>query len=150
MRSPREDGDAPVARQPALARALAELSGLSPAYFGMVMATGVVSLAAHLMAMPRIAQTLFHLNVVVYAVLWMLTVLRMARHSQRFFGDMIDHLRGPGFFTTVAGTSVLGSQFVLLAVDYRVGTALWVVVGQAVCQRELAKPAGVADEALAR
>ena len=28
---------------------------------------------------------------------------------------MIDHLRGPGFFTMVAGTGVLGSQFVLLA-----------------------------------
>ena len=108
-------------------RMLAELSGLSPAYFGMVMATGIVSLAAHLLAMPAIAQALFQLNIVVYAVLWFLTVLRMARYPRRFFGDMVDHLRGPGFFTTVAGTSVLGSQFVLLAADYRAGTVLWVV-----------------------
>ena len=30
-------------------RALDQLAGLSPAYFGMVMATGIVSLAAHLL-----------------------------------------------------------------------------------------------------
>ena len=106
---------------------LGELAGMSPAYFGMVMATGIVSLAAHMLGMPRIAQALFELNVAVYAVLWSLTLLRMTRFPQRFFGDMIDHLRGPGFFTTVAGTSVLGSQFVLLAANYRIGTALLVL-----------------------
>ena len=51
---------------------LAELAGLSPAYFGMVMATGIVSLAADLLLMPGIAQALFRLNIVVYAVLWIL------------------------------------------------------------------------------
>jgi tellurite resistance protein TehA-like permease len=109
------------------ARWLADLAGMSPAYFGMVMATGIVSLAAHLLGRAGVAQVLFKLNVVAYAVLWLLTVLRMLRHSRRFFGDVVDHLRGPGFFTTVAGTSVLGSQFVVLAGDYRAGTALWAV-----------------------
>ncbi len=47
---------------------LADLEGLSPAYFGMVMATGIISIAAHLLAMPRVAQILFHLNVAVYGV----------------------------------------------------------------------------------
>jgi tellurite resistance protein TehA-like permease len=104
-----------------------DLAGLSPAYFGMVMATGIVSLAAFLLDLAGIAQALFRLNIAVYAVLWLLTVLRMVRFPRRFFGDMVDHLRGPGFFTTVAGTSVLGSQFVVLAADYRAGTVLWVV-----------------------
>jgi len=109
-----------------------ELAGLSPAYFGMVMATGIVSLAAYLLAMPGIAQALFQLNVVVYAGLWFLTVLRAVRYPRRDFGDMVDHLRGPGFFTSVAGTSVLGSQFVVLAADYRAGTVLWVVATQSI------------------
>ena len=113
-------------RQSPWAHLLAELAGLSPAYFGMVMATGIVSLAADLLVMPGIAQALFRLNIVVYAVLWILTVLRMASFPHQFFGDMVDHLRGPGFFTAVAGTSVLGSQFVMLAADYRAGAALWV------------------------
>jgi len=103
------------------------LAGMSPAYFGMVMATGIVSLACRQLAMPVLAQALFKLNIVIYAVLWILTLLRMARHPRRFFGDMIDHLRGPGFFTAVAGTSLLGSQFVLLAADTLAGAVLWVV-----------------------
>ena len=102
------------------------LADLSPANFGMVMATGIVSLAAHMMLMPALASGLFRLNIVVYAVLWCLTVLRMVRYPRRFFGDMIDHLRGPGFFTTVAATCILGAQFVLLDANYRAATVLWV------------------------
>ena len=105
------------------------LAELSPACFGMVMATGIVSLAAQRLAMPRLAQALFQLNVFSYAVLWLLTLLRMARHRQRFFADMVDHSRGPGFFTAVAATGVLGSQFVLLAADQRAGEVLLVVAG---------------------
>ncbi|MGE5090461.1 MAG: tellurite resistance/C4-dicarboxylate transporter family protein [Candidatus Levyibacteriota bacterium] len=105
----------------------ADLAELSPAYFGMVMATGIVSLAAHVLTMPGLARALFALNVVLYAALWVLSAVRMARYPGRFFGDMVDHLRGPGFFTAVAATSVLGSQFVLLAADYRAGTVLWAI-----------------------
>jgi len=105
---------------------LADLAGMSPAYFGMVMATGIVSMASHMMGMPRLAQVLFQLNIVAYCVLWLLTLLRIARHRRRFFGDMFDHLRGPGFFTTVAATAILGNQFVVLEGNDRVGIAMWV------------------------
>jgi len=37
---------------------------------------------------------------------------------------MIDHLNGPGFFTMVAGTSVIGGQFALLAEERGVAIAL--------------------------
>ena len=127
MRTNPDEPDASARREPPDRHALAELAGLSPAYFGMVMATGIVSLAAHLLAMRGMARALFQLNIVVYAVLWLLTVLRMAWYPRRLFGDMVDHLRGPGFFTTVAGTSVLGSQFVVLSADYRVAAVLWAV-----------------------
>lgn len=105
---------------------LAELSGLSPAYFGMVMATGIVSLAAYLLAMPVVAHALFLFNVGAYVVLWLLTLLRLVRYPQRVFDDLIDHLRGPGFFTVVAGTCVLGSQFLVMADAGRIALALWV------------------------
>ena len=127
MTTPPDQRDTPARHEPPGQRLLAELAGMSPAYFGMVMATGVVSLAAHLLRMPRLAQALFQLNVVAYSVLWLLTALRVAHHPRRFFGDMVDHLRGPGFFTTVAATGVLGSQFVLLTADYRIATVLWIV-----------------------
>jgi tellurite resistance protein TehA-like permease len=105
---------------------LAELAGMSPAYFGMVMATGIVSLAAHLAAMPTVAKALFALNGVVYVVMWLLLGLRLVRYPRRVLEDLIDHLRGPGFFTIVAATSVLGSQFVMLAGAYGIATGLWI------------------------
>jgi tellurite resistance protein TehA-like permease len=102
----------------------AGLVGLSPAYFGMAMATGILSLAAHRLSMPDLAQVLFVLNIVVFAALWVLTVLRAVRYPRRFFGDMVDHLRGPGFFTSVAATSILGCQFVVLAGNEDAGIVL--------------------------
>ena len=39
--------------------------------------------------------------------------------------DLFDHLRAPGFFTAVAATAVLGSQFLLIADGHIVALALW-------------------------
>ncbi|MGH8802264.1 MAG: tellurite resistance/C4-dicarboxylate transporter family protein, partial [Casimicrobiaceae bacterium] len=41
--------------------------------------------------------------------------------------DIVDHLHAQGFFTLVAGSSLLGSQFVVLAGDDRIGAGLLVV-----------------------
>lgn len=75
----------------------AELSGLSPAYFGVVMATGIVPFAAYLLGMPVIGGALLVFKGVVYLVRWLFTLLRLLRYQCRFFDDLIDHLRGPGF-----------------------------------------------------
>ena len=101
------------------------IKNLSPAYFGLVMGTGIVSIAAHLLGMAWFALALFGFNIGAYVVLWLLNLLRIVLYPRRFFGDMVDHQRGPGFFTFVAGSSVLGSQFVLITQDYRVAICLW-------------------------
>ncbi|NYT61105.1 tellurite resistance/C4-dicarboxylate transporter family protein [Alcaligenaceae bacterium] len=101
------------------------LRGMSPANFGMVMATGIVSLAADLLGHNVIAHGLFVLNAALYAVLCLLTLLRVVRYSAYFFGDMVDHLRGPGFFTKVAATGILACQFMILAGNTRAGLVLW-------------------------
>ncbi len=106
-------------------RLLRDLSGLAPAYFGLVMATGIVSIAAHLQGWARIAHALFYLNNALYAVLWALTLARLLRFPRLLLGDLTNHLRGPGFFTTVAATAVLGSQHVLLGAHYRIALVLW-------------------------
>ncbi|MCC6192968.1 MAG: tellurite resistance/C4-dicarboxylate transporter family protein [Burkholderiales bacterium] len=100
---------------------------LSPAYFAMVMATGIVSLAAHLLDMPRTADALFRLNVVAYAVIWLLAALRAVWFPRELWHDLIDHRRGPAFFTSVAGSGVLGSQFILLANDFVIAKFLWIL-----------------------
>jgi tellurite resistance protein TehA-like permease len=96
-----------------------------PGYFAMVMATGIVSIAAHWLAMPLIARVLFGFNVAVYLVLWPLTVLRLAWFPRLFVEDLCDHRRGPALFTSVAASSVLGSQFVLIAGNYTIAAVLW-------------------------
>lgn len=103
------------------------ITSLHPAYFAMVMATGIVSIACHVTGLGRIAHALYWLNVGLYPVLWGLYVVRLVRTPDRFLADVSDHGRGVGFFTIVAGTCVLGSQSVLLRGDHRLAMVLWLI-----------------------
>ena len=109
---------------------------LFPGYFALVMATGIVSIAAALLAMPRLAVGLLVVNVACYAVLSTMLVVRLFRYFGRVLDDLRNHARGPGFFTVAAATCVLGSQFVTVSENIAVarglwcaGIALWVVEG---------------------
>lgn len=108
---------------------------LFPGYFALVMATGIVAIAAHLHNMAFIAQLLFALNKLFYVILWLLVIARLIFYIEKVSTDLTDHLRAPGFFTMVAGTCVLGSQYVLIAGDvstagilWGVGLVLWLVL----------------------
>lgn len=114
---------------------MSRLRDLEPGYFALVMATGIVSVGAHRLGMQALGRGLFWVNVVAFGVLWALYGLRAVRHPRRLLADLTDHARGAGFFTTVAGTCVLGSQLVYLgmsraiaAVLLGVGAVLWVVL----------------------
>ena len=91
----------------------------------MVMATGIVSVAAHLLGLSLIGRVLFWLNILFYAVLWVLTLARCVCFPQRVWADLLHHGRSVGFFTTVAGTCVLGTQFLLIGGLWSVAAALW-------------------------
>ncbi len=106
---------------------------LSPAYFALVMATGIISIAAWDFLLPSLSLALFAIGLAAYAVLAALTVLRVLRYPRLFFSDMTDHRLGPGFFTAVAGSCILGAQFVLIAHNLAaatfflaLGVVLWV------------------------
>lgn len=101
------------------------LAELHPAYFALVMATGIVSLAAHVLEVPYVATALFWLNAGFYVVLWALTILRLARHPAAVASDLLHHGRCVGFFTVVAATSVLGSQCLLIGGSWRLAFVLW-------------------------
>src|SRR6185437_9479952 len=98
-----ERGDPPLVRN------------LPPAYFALVMATGIVSVAALGFDLPLIAKALFAINLIAYAVLVALTLMRAALYSRLMVADLIDHRVGPGFFTLVAATCLVGAQFLLVA-----------------------------------
>jgi tellurite resistance protein TehA-like permease len=99
---------------------------LHPAYFALVMATGIVSIAAELLAIPFVPRALVAVNVVAFAVLWILMIVRIVRYPADVLTDLADHQRGVGFFTAVAATSVLGSQLVIVAKQERFAFALWI------------------------
>lgn len=100
---------------------------LPPSYFAMVMATGIVSTACHLMGYPTLSSILFWLNICFYLTLLLLLSLRIGFFTKHFLDDLFDHSRGPGFFTIVAATSLLGSQFILILNSYTVAMILWVI-----------------------
>lgn len=99
---------------------------LHPAYFALVMATGIVSIAAQLLGIPFVPRTLLAVNLIAFAVLWILTIVRIVRHPKEVLADLGDHQRSVGFFTAVAATSVLGSQLVLVAGQPRFAFGFWI------------------------
>jgi len=109
---------APAAPEPALA-------SLHPAYFALVMATGIVSIASQLLGLVPIARALFVINVIAYPTLWVLTIARVVRYRARFVADLSHHGRAVGFFTVVAATSVLGSESIVVAGAFRPAIVLW-------------------------
>lgn len=93
------------------------------------MATGIVSIASHLCGMNGPARALLRLNQVFYPLLWLLTLLRLARFPRRAIADLEDHRRGPGSFAVVAGTSVFASQLMILTGDLAAARRLWMLGG---------------------
>lgn len=101
------------------------LAGLSPANFGMVMATGIVSLAAHGQGFAGLGRAMFGLNLLLYVVLAVLFAWRLWRHAPYFLADLTSHTRGHGFFTVVAASAILSTQFMVFTPDSRIAVGLW-------------------------
>jgi tellurite resistance protein TehA-like permease len=99
--------------------------GLSPAYFALVMATGIVSIASDRAGFRTIAATLLWLNAGQYLVLWILTAWRLLRYRRALVDDFTDHRRAPGFFSAVAATGVMGNQLIITGA-YDLALALWI------------------------
>ncbi len=119
-----EDAAAGMGRLPALTLAA---QNLSPSYFAMVMATGIVSIAAFMLGLRWIAGLLFAVAIAAYAALVLILILRLVWFPDALWSDFADHQRAPGFFTIIAGTGVLGSQVALIAGEHDIAIALWVV-----------------------
>ncbi len=100
---------------------------LHPAYFAMVMATGIVAISCQLLEMSWLAIGLTWLNVAVFLVLWLMTLSRLLLCRRELAADLVDHSRGVGLLTTIAGTCVLGSQFIIVVEHYWFAMLLWLL-----------------------
>lgn len=110
-------------------------AGLFPGYFAVVMATGATSIALNLLEYRILALALLAANCLAWGFLWFMTLVRTLWYPASLVDDMMSHARGPGFFTLVAGTCILGSQFQLLlewndiaAAFWWLGVSLWAVI----------------------
>jgi tellurite resistance protein TehA-like permease len=90
------------------------LAGLSPANFAIVMATGVLGVDAYQQHYEGLGRLLLVVALLAWAGVAVMNVGRLAWHRDRVLEDLRSHQRAPGFLTAVAGTSVLGSLWLLL------------------------------------
>jgi len=106
---------------------LQAIEKLPPSYFAMVMGTGIVSTACHLSGFNVLADLMFWINIFFYLILSIFLLFRILLFRKDFITDLLSHARAPGYFTTVAATSLLGGQFILFRNDYTVAAVLWIV-----------------------
>lgn len=123
-----------------MARALAArtaraVEGLTPGYFALVMATGIISAGMHLEGFELVSDVLLGVCATAFVVLLGLTLWRFVAYRSAVVEDFTDPRRGFGFFTFVAGTNVLGVRLGLegahaatAALLLLAGTA-WVALG---------------------
>lgn len=102
-------------------------AGLFPGYFAMLMSTGIVAIAAFRLDHPAISTALFWISAVAYVILFGLTLLRLTLFPARMLGDLTDHGRGPGFFTLVAATCLIGIQLLLRETVPAAASGLWIL-----------------------
>jgi tellurite resistance protein TehA-like permease len=107
------------------ARPTGDLATMHPAYFALVMATGIVSIASHMVGFRWVGKVLFGLNLLFYVAVWALVILRAVFYRDRIVADLLNHQRSVGFFTSVAATSVLGSQCLVVGELYNLALGLW-------------------------
>ena len=101
------------------------MATLFPGYFAMVMATGIISVAASQQKIDWLAEVLYVLAAVAYLVLGALLIARVIFYRALFVGDLTNHAKGFAFLTTVAGTNVLGAASVVIHGWYGLAWALW-------------------------
>ncbi|WP_036283546.1 tellurite resistance/C4-dicarboxylate transporter family protein [Microbacterium luticocti] len=122
-----------------LGRADAGVAALTPGYFALVMATGIVSIGMRTNHWVAASVVLLVLAAVAYVVLVALNIVRAVRHRAQLAEDFADPARAFGFFTFVAATCVLGSRLSLEDHFHNVAMVLlliaslaWIVLGYTV------------------
>lgn len=79
-----------------------DLETLRPAYFALIMVTGIVVLATYLRGISALPSILFWLNAFFFVTLITMTGVRIVRYPDAFTADLHSYGRGVGFFTVIA------------------------------------------------
>lgn len=109
--------------------------GLTPGYFALVMATGIISVGMKLGGHSVLSAALLIICAAAYLVLVLLTVLRLVFFREDFVDEFTDPRRAFGFFTFIAGSDVLGTRLAMAgypgvtAVLLVIAIITWLVLG---------------------
>lgn len=119
-------------------RVTSAVAGLTPGYFALVMATGIISVGLELEGVDAVSEALLAVCAGAFVVLLALTAWRFLAFRDAVVEDFTDPRRGFGFFTFVAGTNVLGVRLGLegmhaaTAVLLLVAGVAWLCLGYVV------------------
>lgn len=106
-----------------------KLKTLSPSYFALVMATGIISIAAFFEGLPVVSYGLFYTNVVFLVILCCFFAYRSFFYKKQVLDDFRSYEKGPGFFTMVAALCIVGNQLVLLFDAVAIAEVMLVMAG---------------------
>jgi len=101
------------------------IKGLHPAYFAMVMSTGIISIASKLLGFTGIAYALLYINIIAYAILLPFQTIRVFMFWDNLYKDLCSPKLSLVFFTTVAATNVLGAQFITVVNQPEIAKIFW-------------------------
>ncbi len=101
------------------------IKGLHPAYFAMVMSTGIISIASKLLGFTGIAYALFYINIVAYAIILPFQIIRALMFWDNLYKDLCNPKLSLVFFTIVAATNVLGAQFITIVNQPEIAKIFW-------------------------
>ena len=108
-----------------------KIKTLLPAYFAIVMATGIVSIAAFLNGLLIFANVLFYLNLTFLLVLVLLFIYRCIFYGSGVLEDFRSYQKGPGFFTIVAALCIVGNQVILFLESWFLAEIILIVAALA-------------------
>ena len=111
------------------------VGALTPGYFALVMASGIISLGLKLVGFLVLSHALFAVCGIAYVVLCLLNIWRFLRYRPAMVADFRAPKRAFGFFTFVAGTNVLGARagaegwYTVTAWLLAISFAVWLILG---------------------
>lgn len=103
-----------------------DIQKLFPAYFALVMATGIIGISANSIGYVPVSKIMFFINNIEFVLLLILYFLRLFFYFYDFTNDLKSDEKGIGFLTIVAASGVLGVQYILLKHEYLTASVLWI------------------------
>jgi tellurite resistance protein TehA-like permease len=101
------------------------IATLFPGYFALVMATGIIAVAASQQRLDWLADALYLIAAIAFVVLGVLVIARLVLYPRLLFADLTSHAKGFAFLTIVAASNVLGGASATVHGWYGLTRGLW-------------------------